>query len=330
MHINWNTNVTLPVYEDAEMNAALREAIRAATDDDLLAAYLHHAEGEVTIEVFDRFIALREEVEREYEHTLKLDDGPESPQIYAFRQAHLRLHQELRELRDQARSAVSTASDVWYGLRAATVQGNLTGRFQRDAEASEPVIEKIGPLLQELPAVQQQLSAVLAEHRDEMHRLALEEATFHAFTATSDSISPGEFDAMTPLEFEQATAHLAKRDGYELLQHHGKANDRGADVIATTPDTRRIVFQCKHRQPGGRPVGSEDLQKFNGTARPEHHGDLAVLVTNSSFTKPARDFAAKHNIHLLHGEHLRRWATWGIPLLTVLNEDEGPQQNAAA
>ncbi|MFE5485179.1 restriction endonuclease [Streptomyces sp. NPDC056527] len=51
--------------------------------------------------------------------------------------------------------------------------------------------------------------------------------------------------------------------------------------------------------------------------------DIVIAVTNGSFTQPAEDLAAERNIHLLAGLDLRRWATWGDPLLEVLGL-EGP------
>ncbi|MGK5546691.1 restriction endonuclease [Streptomyces sp. URMC 127] len=320
MHINWNTCVNLSPYEDEEMNAALLDKIRAATDDDLLAAFLHHAEGRVALETYQQFDKLCMQLEAERDHARRLSDYSETPLGLDFWHAHYRLHRSLKELLGQAEAAVDTAADVWRTLREATVHDDLSSRFRQQAPDSPSPLEEIGPLRHLLAPLQQQLKSVLDEHRARMHELALQEAELLAFAASNDSISLEQFDAMTPLELEQSTADLAERDGYTLLQRQGKAGDQGADVIALTPDGRKIVFQCKHRR-RGKPVGAQDTHTLNGTARPEHNGDIVVLVTNSTFTKPARAFAAKHRIHLLHGELLQRWATWGVPLLTVLRED---------
>ncbi|KQV14520.1 hypothetical protein ASC99_30610 [Kitasatospora sp. Root107] len=58
----------------------------------------------------------------------------------------------------------------------------------------------------------------------------------------------------------------------------GGAGDLAADVLATTPTGKRILIQAKRY--GSRTfVGSQDVQKVNGTYRDVHRCDLAVVVT---------------------------------------------------
>jgi hypothetical protein len=111
---------------------------------------------------------------------------------------------------------------------------------------------------------------------------------------------------------------LALEEDESVTRRNGGARDLGADVIAHTPDGRKIVFQCKHRRPGSRPIGSQAMQTLNGTARPVHQADIVIAITNGSFTTPARQLAADQNIHLLWGHSLRKWTTGGTPLLDVL------------
>ncbi|MFJ2225343.1 restriction endonuclease [Streptomyces anulatus] len=40
-------------------------------------------------------------------------------------------------------------------------------------------------------------------------------------------------------------AALLRRDGFNVLQRHGGAGDRGADVIAVAPTGEKLVAQCK-------------------------------------------------------------------------------------
>jgi restriction system protein len=56
--------------------------------------------------------------------------------------------------------------------------------------------------------------------------------------------------------------------------------------------------QCK-RYAKHRTVGSRDIQTFNGTARAEHNADAPVFVASCVFTKPARAFAARHQLTLI-------------------------------
>ncbi|MFF2248428.1 restriction endonuclease [Streptomyces sp. NPDC058142] len=82
--------------------------------------------------------------------------------------------------------------------------------------------------------------------------------------------------------------------------------------MATTPDGRRIVFQCRHPRLDGRPLGSPVIHTVNGTARPVHNANIVIAVTNAFFATPAHELAAEQGIHLLFGERLRTWPM-GVP-----------------
>ncbi|NJQ07984.1 restriction endonuclease [Streptomyces lonarensis] len=119
---------------------------------------------------------------------------------------------------------------------------------------------------------------------------------------------------MSPTAFEEACAELLVRDGFLDVRRVGGSGDLAADVLARDGEGRRVVVQCKRYLS---PVGSGHLQRFNGTAVPEHGADLAVMVGLSGFTAPARAFAARHGIALVGDEELARWAV-GTPLRAVL------------
>jgi restriction system protein len=86
----------------------------------------------------------------------------------------------------------------------------------------------------------------------------------------------------------------------------GGACDLGADVIAVTPDGRRVVIQCK-RYGDGNKVGSQDLQRFGGTCFTVHEADVAALVTTSDFTAPALEYAQQCGIVCVDGAALEAW-----------------------
>ncbi|WP_328296879.1 restriction endonuclease [Streptomyces sp. NBC_00435] len=106
--------------------------------------------------------------------------------------------------------------------------------------------------------------------------------------------------------FEHTIAALCARDGCTPVEVVGGAGDLGADVIATTPDGLRVVVQCKHYADTNR-VGSQDLQRFGGTCFAVHHADVAILVTTSSCTAPALEYAAGRGIICVDGEALAAW-----------------------
>jgi restriction system protein len=99
-----------------------------------------------------------------------------------------------------------------------------------------------------------------------------------------------QLDALHHTRFEDAVRDLMQRDGCQDAQRVGGRGVLGADVKATDPYGRRWVIQCKHRRNGARgsPVGTPDLQVLNGTARPVHGADVAVIVTNGRGDRPGR------------------------------------------
>ncbi|MCY0926871.1 restriction endonuclease [Streptomyces sp. H27-H1] len=112
--------------------------------------------------------------------------------------------------------------------------------------------------------------------------------------------------------FEHAIAALCARDGCTPVEVVGGAGDLGADVIATTPDGLRVVVQCKHYADTNR-VGSQDLQRFGGTCFAVHDADVAIVVTTSSYTAPALEYAAGCGIVCVDGEALAAWTDLATP-----------------
>ncbi|MET9532506.1 restriction endonuclease [Streptomyces sp. NPDC006649] len=121
-----------------------------------------------------------------------------------------------------------------------------------------------------------------------------------------------DFAALDPDGFEAAVASLCERDGCREVEVVGGAGDLGADVLATAPDGRRVVVQCKQYGPAHK-VGSQDLQRFGGTCWSVHGAQLAVVVTTSQFTAPAEDYAAECGIRCVDGTSLAAWAEGSGP-----------------
>ncbi|MFG1642245.1 restriction endonuclease [Amycolatopsis sp. NPDC049252] len=88
----------------------------------------------------------------------------------------------------------------------------------------------------------------------------------------------------------------------------GRAGDLGADVVAFAPDGRKIVLQAK-RFAVTHNVTGPDLQRFGGTCYTVHGARVAAVVTTSTFTKQAREYAAHHGIRLFDARGLAAWAS---------------------
>ncbi|HLL66906.1 MAG TPA: restriction endonuclease [Micromonosporaceae bacterium] len=113
-------------------------------------------------------------------------------------------------------------------------------------------------------------------------------------------------DGMSGTQFEHYVARLLRSSGCRRVSVCGGGNDMGADIVATLPDGRRLVVQCKRYK--GK-VGSPEVQRFAGTARDIHAADVAMLVTTGFPSKPAWHVADKCRITIVDRPALARWAS---------------------
>ncbi|MFE7901479.1 restriction endonuclease [Streptomyces sp. NPDC057424] len=167
---------------------------------------------------------------------------------------------------------------------------------------------------------------------DEAAREAAEQLDAPAVPRQRTSVEVAvDYDALTPEEFEEAIAALCERDGCSAVEVVGGAGDLGADVVAATPDGRRIVIQCKHYGASHR-VGSQDLQRFGGTCFTVHEADVAVLVSTSDFTAPAMEYAEQCGIVCVDRETLEAWTagTGSQPWEAVLGGGAAGWETAGA
>ncbi|MFH9089773.1 restriction endonuclease [Streptomyces sp. NPDC017673] len=135
--------------------------------------------------------------------------------------------------------------------------------------------------------------------------------------ARARELSMAEVDALSWQEFEAYVADLCRRDGCTKVVVSGKSGDLGADVVGYLADGRKLVVQCKKYAPH-RSVSSQDMQKFVGTARPEHGADVALFVaTCRAFTKDALGLALRQDIVALHRDLLGSWVR-GAHLETLI------------
>ncbi|WEH20066.1 restriction endonuclease [Streptomyces sp. VNUA24] len=139
-------------------------------------------------------------------------------------------------------------------------------------------------------------------------------------------ITLAQFDAMDDEQFEYALRDLLIRDGWQAWKV-GQGGDQAADVIGQHPHHGRIVLQAKHTRTGGK-VGSSVMYQVNGTARPVHGADHAVVVTNGALTRNAKQWGDRHRVRWTDRDQLRRWAENGIALQELLRLPAGPRRTA--
>jgi restriction system protein len=122
------------------------------------------------------------------------------------------------------------------------------------------------------------------------------------------SLAIAPYHEMSARDFENALAYLCERDGCTQVERVGGSGDLGADVKAIAPDGRLIVLQAK-RYARTTKVSGPDLQKFGGTCFHVHGAHVAAVVTTSTFTKQAREYAQHMGIRLLDEHALAGWAS---------------------
>lgn len=136
-----------------------------------------------------------------------------------------------------------------------------------------------------------------------------------------------DIDVMDDQAFEFALRDLMVRDGCPSARRVGQAGDQCADVIASHPRYGRVVIQAKHTTVSAK-VGSHLMYQVNGTARPVHRADVAIVVTNSSLTRDAKVWGDRHGICWIDRERLQRWADHGETFGDLLHlQPAGPRRS---
>jgi len=115
---------------------------------------------------------------------------------------------------------------------------------------------------------------------------------------------------LDPYEFESFVGHLLEAQGFTEIVLAGRSGDRGVDIIATDPDDRRTIVQCK--QWGTNNVGSTPVQRLDSFAR-TRNADRKILVTTSDFTPQGIDEAQITETEMINGQHLRELISQHMP-----------------
>jgi restriction system protein len=108
-------------------------------------------------------------------------------------------------------------------------------------------------------------------------------------------------DRMSGTEFEEFVAAQLRIAGYNVTPT-ASTGDYGVDLIAKK-DGVRMAVQCKRL---AKAVGVAAVQQVVSGSL--HHGcNRAVVVTNRTFTKAARQLATTHHCRLVGRTQLRSW-----------------------
>ncbi len=106
-------------------------------------------------------------------------------------------------------------------------------------------------------------------------------------------------ESMSPYDYEYYCASLLKENGWIAETTRG-SGDQGVDVIASK-NNYRIVLQCKKYSS---PVGNKAVQEAF-SAKSHIGADYAIVVTNHTYTKSAKELASTTGVILLHHDELK-------------------------
>ncbi|CCD29978.1 putative Endonuclease precursor [Candidatus Glomeribacter gigasporarum BEG34] len=123
-------------------------------------------------------------------------------------------------------------------------------------------------------------------------------ALINKITAAVPVIMPQYSEDISPIEYEQLVAKVLTEYGWDARQTTA-TGDQGIDVVAQKQGIK-VVIQCKLYS---QPVGNAAVQEVIA-GKVFEQADLAVVVSNATFTKSARQLATSAGVLLLHHEQL--------------------------
>jgi hypothetical protein len=116
----------------------------------------------------------------------------------------------------------------------------------------------------------------------------------HSELIKTFSKQPNLLYSITPRQFEEVIAEIFGSFGYQI-ELTAQTQDHGCDIIAVTRShgiALSLLIECKRYRPEHK-VGIAYVQRLLGVKIAER-ANKALLVTTSSFSKPANDFASQH------------------------------------
>jgi restriction system protein len=107
-----------------------------------------------------------------------------------------------------------------------------------------------------------------------------------------------------PYAFEEFVAELWELQGWRTKVTPA-SNDGGVDVIASKGRIRKQTwaFQVK-RHGANTTVGTPDVQQYSSLPHQHRNIDRVAIISSNTYTKGAREIAAKLDVTLIDGEEL--------------------------
>ena len=118
---------------------------------------------------------------------------------------------------------------------------------------------------------------------------------------------------MTGREFEEYCAGFLKKRGFKRVTITKATGDQGVDILARRRG-RSYAIQCKLYQ---KPVGNSAIQE--AYAGMQHYNcDRALVMTNSTFTKGARELAESTGVELWEEVPVRKGSAGRVVFIILI------------
>lgn len=128
------------------------------------------------------------------------------------------------------------------------------------------------------------------------------------FGCRSSTAELSLIDRMSGTEFEDWLVQRFRQEGFDV-EHVGKGGaDLGGDILLTG-DGVRIIVQAKRSRS---PVGLNAVREAH-SARDHYGAYRAWVITNQSFTRPARTLATSTGVELYDRAALKAWLEGSWP-----------------
>lgn len=107
-----------------------------------------------------------------------------------------------------------------------------------------------------------------------------------------------DIDQLNGYDFEAFLSVLFKKMGFNVLKTSA-SSDQGADLIINKFGKKSVVQAKRYKNK----VGNKAIQEITA-AVPQYDANQGIVVTNSEFTKPAKELAKSNNIVLVNRDKL--------------------------
>lgn len=177
--------------------------------------------------------------------------------------------------------------EVDYFIDNVLLSNNIISEFVNEADVmSSSFPEKTSEILILIANMKESARELIRNRIDMMAQLAILEI--------DDHMDGADVSDMDGISFEHHCAKILRDAGWEVRVTQS-SSDQGIDIVASWGGVKG-VFQCKRYS---KPVGNAAVQEVIA-GKTFERASFAVVVSNSSYTKSAKQLANSADVRLIH------------------------------